>query len=258
MQTQTMDNGAMKILISFSLLLISLICYLPPLIAHDTLGTSVAKESRNGLDAEILNAIAKKLKIKLITQYAPFNRRLYMMKDGTIDLMAGLLKRPEREEYIHFVQPPYKERSDTIFFVPKGKSSLIKTYEDLHALKIGTTLGSKYFHQFDEDKKLTKEPVSKVMSNFKKLLLGRLDTVIYPEGAGIEKIHQMGIADKIEIAHYRFSKRKQVYIGISKKSHIMDDIVKIESVIHQMIEKGKIKKIIINYYTRRNLPVPAH
>ncbi len=77
-----------------------------------------------------------------------------MMKDGTIDPMAGLLKRPEREEYIRFVQPPCKERSDTIFFVPKGKPSLIQTYEDLYALKIGTTLGSKYFHQFDEDKKL--------------------------------------------------------------------------------------------------------
>lgn len=227
-------------------------------MAHDVLSTSVAKESAHSLDVMILEAIAKKLKIKLIIQHAPFSRRLYMMKDGTIDLMAGLLKRPEREAYIHFVQPPYKNRSDTIFFVPKGKASLIKTYENLASLKIGTTLGSKYFHRFDEDNDLDKEPVPKVMSNFKKLLLGRLDTVIYPEGAGIEKIHEMRIADKIEIAHYRFSKKKQVYIGISKKSHIMDDIDNIESVICQMIEQGEIKQIIIDYYTQRNLPVPAH
>jgi hypothetical protein len=38
----------------------------------------------------------------------------------------------------------------------------------------------------------------------------------------------------------------------------MDKIDKIESGIREMIETGEIEKIIIDYYTRRNLPVPAH
>lgn len=181
-----------------------------------------------------------------------------MMKDGTIDLMAGLLKRPEREKYIYFIYPPYRNRSDTVFLVPKGKSSLIQTYNDLCPLSIGTTLGSKYFHQFDKDETLDKEPISNRKSNFKKLLLGRIDTVIFPEGAGIEMTHEMDIADRVEMAQFRFSKKKQVYIGISKKSHLMEDIHATESVIRQMIESGEIKKIIINYYIQRNLPIPAH
>ncbi len=248
----------MKLLVCVFLLIFSLASPSFSAMAQLTLSTSVSKESVYSLDVVILTAIAKKLKARLIVQHAPFQRRLYMMQDGTIDIIAGLLKRPEREEYIHFVQPPYKERSDTIFFVPKGKSSLIQKYEDLSALKIGTTFGAKYFHQFDEDKELYKEPVPKVTSNFQKLLLGRLDTVIYPEGDGIEKIHEMGIADKIDIAQYRFSKKKQVYIGISKKSQMIDDVSGTESVIRQMIEKGEITKIIIDHYTQRNLPVPAH
>jgi polar amino acid transport system substrate-binding protein len=180
------------------------------------------------------------------------------MKDGTIDLISGLLKRPEREEYIHFVHPPYLERSDTVFFVQKGKSSLIETYADLYPLKIGTILGSQYFQQFDQDTRLHKEPVSGMLINFKKLLLGRLDTIVLPEGAGIDQIHKMGITDKIAMARYRFSKRKEVYIGISKKSRLMDNINEIETIIGSMIENKEIKKIIIEYYTRRNLPVPAH
>jgi polar amino acid transport system substrate-binding protein len=254
---QTMDNRTMKILICLLMWLITLNCFIPPLTAR-TLATAVAKEDRDSLDIEILTAIAQKLKAKLILQEAPFNRRLYLMRDGTINLMAGLLKHPEREEYIRFVQPPYKNRSDTVFFVPKGSASLIQTYEDLYPLKIGTILGSKYFHQFDEDKRLNKDPAPKGITNFKKLLLGRLDTVIAPEGAGIDRIQEMGIADKIEMAPYRFSKEKQVYIGISKKSSLMENIDEIESVIRQMIEAGEIKKIIIDYYTQRNLPVPAH
>lgn len=226
--------------------------------AQDTLSTAVANENRKGLDAQILNAIANRLKAKLFILDAPFKRRLYLMKDGTIDLMAGLLKRTEREEYIYFIHPPYKKRSDTVFFVPRGKAALIQTYDDLYPLRIGTILGSKYFHQFDEDKRLTKEPVPGVIGNFEKLLLGRLDTVIYPESVGIDLIYKMGIADKIKVAPYRFSKEKHVFIGISKKSHLMDKIAEIESVIRQMIEKGEIDKIIIDYYTHRNLPVPAH
>ena len=226
--------------------------------AQDTLSTAVANENQNGLDVQILNAIANRLKAKLFILDAPFKRRLYLMKDGTIDIMAGLLKRPEREGYIHFIHPPYKKRSDTVFFVPKGKSFLIQTYNDLYPLRIGTILGSKYFHQFDDDKRLTKEPLPGVMGNFEKLLLGRLDTVIYPESVGIDLIHEMGIADKIEMAPYRFSKEKHVFIGISKKSYLMNKIDQIEAVIRQMIETGEIDKIIIDYYTQRNLPIPAH
>ena len=115
--------------------------------AQDTLSTAVANENRNGLDSQILKAIANRLNAKLFILDAPFKRRLYLIKDGTIDLMAGLLKRPAREEYIHFIHPPYKNRSDTVFFIPKGKSTLIHTYGDLYPLRIGTTLGSKYFHK---------------------------------------------------------------------------------------------------------------
>ena len=253
-----MTEGKMKLSLCFFVWVFLLGFHVSIVRAHGTLSTSVAIENKNGLGAIILNAIAKELKVTLITQYAPFSRRLHMMKDGTIDLMAGLLKRPEREKYIHFISPPYKNRSDTVFFVPKGKSSLIQTYNDLHPLRIGTTFGSKYFHRFDEDETLDKESIPNGMSNFKKLLLGRLDTVIYPEGAGIELIHKMDISDRVEMAQFRFSKKKQVYIGISKKSHLMEDIHATESIIRQMIENGKIKNIIVNYYTQRNLPVPAH
>jgi polar amino acid transport system substrate-binding protein len=179
------------------------------------------------------------------------------MKDGKIDLMPGLLKNPERENYIHYIFPPYKERSDTVFFLSKGKPSVLKKYEDLYALKIGTNLGSNYFPQFDKDTKLKKEAVSSGIPNFRKLLLGRIDTVIFPEAGGIDLIHRIGIADRIEMAEFRFAQKKPVYIGISRKSHLMDNITKTESVIVSMIESGEIRRIIVNYYVSRFLPVPA-
>lgn len=233
---------------------------IPCLSAHAeprVLVVSVAEEIQNGPDAKILVAIAKELGTPLTFQYAPFKRRLLLLKSGNVDLVCGLLKRPDREIYIHYILPPYKKRSDTIFFVPKGKAGRIQRYEDLYDLKIGTVRGSKFFIRFDEDSLLSKEPVAQITLNFKKLLLGRIDTVIVNEASGIDIMHKMNISDQIEMALYRFNREKFVYIGISKNSWLMDDIQTIEPVIQKMVRSGRIRHIIESYYTNLNLPIPA-
>lgn len=219
--------------------------------------SSVAEEYIDGPDAELLKAIAEKLKADLKFKFAPFKRRLQLMKDGDIDFMSGLLKTAEREKYIYYVSPPYKERSDTVFFLTRGKQALLQKYEDLYAMKIGTNQGSKYFPRFDHDTKLNKESVPSGVPNFRKLLLGRIDTVIYAEAGGIDLVYKLGIADRVEMAEYRFARKKYVYIGISRKSHLMDHKLKIDSLIGSMIDSGEIKRIIVNYYVSHNLPVPA-
>lgn len=228
-----------------------------PASAMETLTTSISKEFKNGLSETILTAIAAKLERQIIIINAPFKRRLYLMKNGTIDLMAGLLKRPEREAYIHYINPPYKKRSDTVFIVLKGKRSQIKCYDDLKCLRIGCTIGSSYFHRFDNDSNLTKEVVPKGSFNFRKLLHNRLDTTAISESTGIDLIHRMGIARQVEIADFRFSEVKHVYIGISKKSPIIKHLPRIEAVIKELVASGELTTIITHYYTSRNLPVPA-
>lgn len=53
-----------------------------------------------------MQQIAEKLDIRLDMEYAPFARRLAMMKSGRLDIMGGLLKRENRESYIYFIPPP--------------------------------------------------------------------------------------------------------------------------------------------------------
>ena len=218
---------------------------------------SVAAENKGGPDEHILHAVAEKLGTGIIFRYAPFKRRLLMLKSGHVDLVCGLLKRPEREAYIHYVLPPYKERSDTIFFVPKGRSHTIQSFDDLIGLKIGVTRGSKYFVKFDNSDQLNREIVHEATANFRKLILGRIDAMIIYESAGIDLLHKLNIADRLEIADYRFSRKKSVYFGISKASALMEDLARVESVIQGMIQSDQIRQILSAYYTSRNLPVPA-
>ncbi|MBU2513661.1 transporter substrate-binding domain-containing protein [bacterium] len=219
-----------------------------PTTALDVYQTGVSQEHANGIVAEIVHRVSERLGINLEMNYAPFARRLAMMKSGRIDIMGGLLKRKDREDYIYFVSTPYVNTSRKIFFVRRGEEHRIKKYEDLYGLTIGTKIHSKYFTRFDKDERLIKEPVPRVGQNFKKLLAGRIDAVIYSYRSGYTKLMEMGITDKVKPAIYFFEGDNPVFIGISKKSPLMGRKSDIEAIIHKMVESGEIQSAIDNFY----------
>lgn len=150
--------------------------------------------------------------------------------------------------WILFVCPPYVVSGRKIFFVRKGDADRIKTYEDLYGLRIGTKIRARYFPRFDRDHNLKKQPVSSVAQNFKKLLLNRVDTVIYSYRSGYTELLEMGIADQVEPAAYYFEGENPVYIGISKKSPLLAEKDRIERVVREMVDSGEIKTLIKEFY----------
>lgn len=235
-----------------------LVVFSSPATARKVIVSSVSGSAGGGgPNSDILHTIAKRLETKLVLLQAPFKRRLIMMANGEIDIMVGLVKHPDRQDYIHFVEPAYKSRSDAVFFVPRNNAHRITRYEDLNGLTIGTTIGARYSPRFDNDQKIRKDPVPKGELNLKKLLLGRIDAVVFPEGAGIDLGYKMGISDQIEIAVFRFSRIKNIHIGISRKSDIMKEMPQYETLIREMIISGEIRQVYKAYYRQRGLPVPA-
>jgi len=67
----------------------------------------------------------------------------------------------------------------------------------------------------------------------------------------------MGVEDRVARAVCRFPKRKDVYLGISGRSHLMNDRETVEVIVRSMIEGSQIRKIFVRYYILNNLPVPA-
>lgn len=230
----------------------------PTIFCQDILKVSVPVQFKYGIESQILELFAVKLNVEIKIIPAPFSRRLQFMKTGTTDMTAGLLKRPEREVYIHYTSIPYKLKTNKMFFVLKGNRFIIKKYEDLYKLSIGTKRGSKYFIKFDDDSNIRKIVANSIEQNIQMLLNGRIDAFIFSEGPGLLEISKMGLNEKIETAEYSYSKVNPVYIGISKKSTFIDQIERIEDILLQLIENGEIDRIIENYYTSKNLPVPEY
>lgn len=211
-----------------------------------------------GAGIDMLNELSRRLDIEFTYEIIPFKRGLTYMKTGKLDLMIGLLKRPEREAYIHFIHPPYKRKSNKAFYILKGSERILTTYEDLHHLEVGVKLGARYFPRFDRDGSISKQPVSNYRQNIQKLLLGRIDTFICTDSQADYLIHEMGLSDRLAKSTYGYNRENPTYLGISRKSPWMTQREKIENTLAKMVGTGVLDAVFINYFQRNNLPVPQY
>lgn len=176
------------------------------------------KGQPSGIDIEFLRLFAKRLGVSLEFHMLPFSRSLKMAELGEIDVMVGVLKRPERERDLFFIEPAYKNYSDKAFFVLKGNEHLIRSHADLTTLSLGTILGVKYYPELDRDMRIRKYPVGQVELNFKMLQAGRIDAFVMTEAAGEYWVNRLGLTRQVVKAEYVYRKRQDVHMILSKRS----------------------------------------
>jgi polar amino acid transport system substrate-binding protein len=185
---------------------------MPPWKMRDASGTPA------GPDIDFLNAVAGRMGLTVEYVELPFKRGLKMLEIGELDLMTGVLRRPEREQYLHYIQPAYKKVSDKAFFVLRGREASIVRHEDLYGLRIGTNLGGRYFPQFDDDSRIGKHPVATPELSFRMLLAERIDAVVMTESVGEYRVEQLGLSDRIGKARYVHREDQDVFLVLSKRS----------------------------------------
>ena len=182
----------------------------------------------------------------------PWKRCLEMMKQGKADFISGVLKRPERETYMIFLEPPYKTKSSKTFYVLKGKENTIQNYEDLYQLKIGVQAGVKYFERFDNDPKIRKEEAGDDISNFRKLEYGRIDAVISTQTQADYLIATQGFKGKFGKAVFSYDYHLPVYFAISKKSLHAGKAPQFSAVIKKLSTEGVFETLINEYFEKLN------
>ncbi len=100
--------------------------------------------SITGINIDIVKEIAKRLELDLKIIRCTWKRCLKLVELGEADIIGTILKRPDREIYLHFLPPPYIVTSSRVFYVLKGQKHLIQKYEDLYRMKqVGVVRGVK-------------------------------------------------------------------------------------------------------------------
>lgn len=212
-----------------------------------------------GAYVEIAHELARRVGLPLHAVNCPLKRCLQMLEEGSADLAIGFKDSTERRKYLHFLATPYRTRSaDRVFYVLKEKPVAIGSYTDLAGLRIGVKLGAAYFDRFDHDSTLNKAAARDMEVNFRKLVLGRLDTVLVPEDQGEALINKLGMRDLVEKASFRQSDLTPRAVGISKKSTYAPMIARFDTAMADMVRDGTLERLYrLHYYDAYKIPTGA-
>lgn len=214
----------------------------PPL----RMGTNPGSE--RGIETDFLRELCRRMHLEPEFVHAPFVRNLKFMEEGHIDLMIGVLRRTERESYMHYLQPAYSTGVRYVFCVRSGKEDMLRCYEDLQGRVIGVTNGARYFPRFDTDASLSKDSVRTIYQNIDKLLKDRVDVFISEETTARYILGRKGLETSIAFAPYRFEQPQDVFITLSRQSQFAHRREEFARHLAGMKESGVMATLYQNFF----------
>ncbi len=104
----------------------------------------------HGLSLDLLKPAARQLGYEIQVVTCPFPRCLKMAEQGEIDIVAGLIKSPAREQFLHFMQPAMMRfRSSFVFYAHKDNQVRIHRLSELRNHSVAVMREAVYYPEFD-------------------------------------------------------------------------------------------------------------
>ncbi|ESP91262.1 MULTISPECIES: substrate-binding periplasmic protein [Pseudoalteromonas] len=190
----------------------------------------------------------KKYKIKAVP--CPFSRCVRLLSKGKVDVMGGLIRTPEREKIMSFVEPPYMVLSSSFVFYGQQNSDIeVERYEDLQGKRIAVMRGGAFFPRFDKDNSLNKIAVPSERVAVDLVLKGRVDLVIAVEDTAdiaMDALDQP--IHRLKKMQYRHTQAIYGYMAMSESfanSRLGDHISK---QMHSMAKNKTLDQLVAPYH----------
>ncbi|RHW77170.1 ABC transporter substrate-binding protein [Colwellia sp. RSH04] len=230
-------------LIPFSVLasnIINVATYIEPPFADNVGGKYVGRNIR------LSKQIARHLNKQINFIRCPMARCIMMMESGQTDMILSVLKTPQREKFMSYIEPAIGiQQMPVVFYTLKSKKFKVTSFKDLHSLLIGKIRGARYFEEFDNNTSLSTIEVTSRGQLVQMLLKGRIDTFIAREES-IKPLISNNNYQKLAISQYQYEVPVNGYIAVSKKSYLYEQRDEISTFIKQIQATGKLDKV---YYT---------
>lgn len=201
---------------------------------------------QKGIDYEIARLLSQQMGFILTMRHCPFKRCLTEMERGGLDLQSGIAFNEQRAHYMTYLSTAYGEVSAK-FYLRKGEGGRLKSYEDLHSLRVGMVSESHYFEPFNSDEKIKKIAVPKEEMLFTLLEKGRVDAIIGTSPNLEYQIKKYRHKGKFEVAAYLPENKIPLYFAISKKSPLITQLDRFNSLMRTLKETGQLDKIRAHY-----------
>ncbi len=201
---------------------------------------------QKGIDYEIARLLSEQMGFILTMRHCPFKRCLTEIERGGLDLQSGIAFNEQRAQFMTYLSTPYGEVSAR-FYVRKGEGYRLKSYDDLHKIRVGMVTASHYFEPFNSDDRIKKIAVPKEEMLFTLLEKGRVDAIIGTSPNLEYQIKKYRHKGKFEIAAYMPDNKIPLYFAISNKSALLTQLDRFNAVMLELKESGLLDDIHAKY-----------
>ena len=193
---------------------------------------------------EVMETAAASLGYRMQYQTRQFEGSLKALELGWADLVPRVGWTEERARRIAFIGPIGYERKEIRFLVRKGKEALVRTYQDLYGVKIGTKKGSLYFDRFDRDSGLDKVQSLDDDNLVQMFSAGRFDVLATVDREALEAaLLKYGVRD-YAYARYHCTNVFAVFYG-TKPGHPIKE--PLDRALRAMVASGEVTRIYQKY-----------
>jgi polar amino acid transport system substrate-binding protein len=210
------------------------------------------QDELDGLDIELLKAIAKEADCTIHFYERPWKRHLLQIQRGQIDLAMGASFDKARSDYAYFSQATRQERVSLIVLESQVKNYHITSLSEITQIEfnLGATRG---YYYGEEYKKLMNQAAFKThveemhndQINYNKLFLGRINGFLADP---ISMIHQLSsLQEKKPLSLLFDVNNADVHLMFSKKSIDQDTVGRFDAALERIRASGEYKKIMDKY-----------
>ncbi len=206
----------------------------------------------SGFKYALMGELASRLGWQHKHQKCPFQRCLFSMAKGSLDVMIFVTATAERSDYIDYIQVWPSSRKIP-FYVRAGEKDRLTRYQDLSRLRIGVVNGYAYFPRFDKDQSLQKITVTTELQLVHMLQAKRIDTYMAFDAMHLDENYRQQLIVK---APFGNTVESSALIAISKKSPLQQELPIIEREVIAMINDGRLLRLWSQSFPEKNFPYP--
>jgi len=193
---------------------------------------------------EIVKLLAQRLSVRLVFLPCPIQRCLQAMQQGQADIVIGVRNSEDRDSYIDFIDPPYAPATPLAIYLRQGDARRVRHYADLYALNLGVVEGVSYLPLLDKDKRIQRDFAPNSLSNFRKLLAGRVDAIIASRGNAEALILSQGWQKQLKRQPLSLDGQDERRLGLARHSFWYPQRARFSSTLQGMLQDGSIARLL--------------
>lgn len=193
-----------------------------------------------GLSLDLLKPAIRQLGFDIQVVPCPFPRCLKMAEQGEIDVVAGLIKSPAREQYLYFIQPAMMRfRSSFVFYARADNPTRIHRLSELRNYSVAVMREALYYPEFDGAGFVKKVEMPSEASSLDMVQKGRVDFAITVERTANGSFREAGLnPDDLVKQPYHVQQVILGYLAFSRASPNFKYADELESMLEKQYQTG--------------------